>query len=86
MGTVVDGLFEEGVDFLDVFGHVDGYCIFDATVAGTEFGVESDLNASRGTLPATVGMFMMLQNFYLRAWLLWRSWEMRRRDIFLSSD
>ena len=37
--TVSDVLFEEGVDFFDVFGHVDGDCVPGSALGGAKLGV-----------------------------------------------
>lgn len=84
-GTVRDRLLQERVDFFYVFGHVDGDCVLVATARRAQFCVQGDLGGDRDTRPGRMGMFMMLQNFYLRAWLLWSSWEISRRDILRSS-
>ena len=49
--TISDGLFEYRIDFFNVFGHIDGDCIFDSAVGGAEFGIECDLDGGWDTLP-----------------------------------
>ena len=51
MATISDGLFEYRIDFFNVFGHIDGDCIFDSASRRTEFGIECDLYDRRNTLP-----------------------------------
>ena len=69
-GTVHDRLFEEGVNFFDIFGHIYSDCIFGSAAGRAQFRIESNLFEVVSTRPGTTGMFMIWQNFSLRGWLL----------------
>lgn len=84
--TVGNWLLQKSKYFFYVLRHIDGDSIFGSTTRRTQLRVQGNLTSISFTLPGTVGMFIVAQNFSFRGLLLYRSWEISSKEIFLSPN